>query len=293
MQIYSRKIDIAKIIPIKYINMNDSIVFENELPSHVELSLRDYGASIIKYFRQPNDTLFLDFGKIYANNKNTFTLTGNDYEAILRSKLLPSSELISFTPSSITLNYQKANVKKVPIIFDGLIEIAVGHQLEEDIIVTPDSILLIGAKQYLDSIQLVYTVQDTIVDIKSNQQIPVNIVPIKGIKTIPQYITVDVTVDEFINKSIDAQIECINLPEDLNIKFFPSEIKISFFVGIKRSKSIDKKNFKVLVNYNDIQNTPNANTVAIQLVEYPDFVRIQLFEPNEVEFILEHKEKIH
>ena len=288
-QISSEKINISRKIAISYDNINDSILFEEELPSEIKVNIKDYGSSLLNYFKLGDDTLNINFENIYSKEKSGYTIQGVELETLVKNKLLPSSELISINPSSLIFNYHKVYVKKVPVIFDGVVDIPIGYQLEGDITISPDSVMLVGAKAKLDSINFVYTNQNTITGVQSKKSIKETIIPIKGVNIKPNSIIVDIPIKEFIEKTITVPIECINLPDNRSIQLFPSKIKINYFVNIERSQTIDEKSFRVIANYEDIENNTNATSISILLINQPEFVRIKKIEPNEVEFIVEEK----
>lgn len=286
-QISSKKINISRKIQISYSNINDSIIFEENLPSEIKISVKDYGSSLINYFKLGDDTININFENIYSKERNGYSIEGVELENLVKNKILPSSELISITPNSLNFNYHKASVKRVAVIFDGIVNIPIGYQLEGDITIFPDSVTIIGSKTKLDSINYVYTKQDTLKNVQKNKNIEESIIPIKGVNIKPKSILIEIPIKEFVEREISIPIECINLPDNRSIQFFPSKISITFFVNIERSKIINENNFKIVANYKDIAKDTNATSISVSLVNQPEYVRIKKIEPSEVEFILE------
>ena len=288
MQVYSQKIEIKLTVPIKYTNVANNILFEHELPASIEVDIQDYGSAILKYSARKKDSLEIDLGAIIKESTTKRTLQGQAYEQLVRSKLLPSSELLGFSPTYISYAYNRVAVRKLPVLFDGVTNLPAGFQLDGDITIYPDSVLAYGSSAALDTLTFAYTEKDTLQDIKESQRIDVSLRKIKGVEYKPNKIKLDIPVDKFIVKELKVPVECINLPENLRIKFFPSEVTVSFFVGLKRYNLIESSNFKILVDYKDIKDFGNKS-IPIRIIESPDFVRTRLPEPSEVEFILEQE----
>ena len=290
-QISSEKINISRRIALSYTNINDSIIFEEDLPTEIRVNVKDYGSALISYFKLGNDTVTINFDNIFSKEKSGYTIQGVELENLVKNKLLPSSDLISVSPNILTFNYHRAAVKKVPVIFDGVVNIPLGYQLEGDITTFPDSVTLIGAKLKLDSIDFVYTHPDTLMDVQNKKMIEEMIIPMKGVKMKPNSILIDIPIKEFVEKTLLIPIECINLPENRSIQFFPSKIKVKFFINIERSRTIEESDFRLIANYEEIENNTNATSISISLIDKPEFVRIKEIEPSGVEFILEEKDE--
>lgn len=288
IQVSAERIEISKKLILVYTNINDSIIFEEELPTTIDVKVKDQGSSLLKYYKLGHDydTLRINMDNFYSREAKDRVLQGSELDNLLRTRLLSSSDITSVAPSQINLNYHKAEVKKVPVIFDGTVNIPIGFQLEGDITMSPDSVFLIGKKSQLDSIHFVYTHKDTISNIQNEKFVKETLIPISGVKMNPTSIILDIPVKEFIEKKVSVPIECLNLPEDLSIQFFPSQINVTFLVSIDRGNSIDARDFRVVVNYLDILEG-KSSTVHITLLSRPDYVRVKEVSPNEVEYILE------
>lgn len=287
MQVYTQRIEIKLVIPIKYTNVANNILFETELPENIEINVKDYGSSILKYAAK-NDSIEIDMGAIIKEQTTQKILHGQSYEQLIRTGILPSSELVAYSPSYISYAYSRVSVRKLPVLFDGVTHLPPGFQLDGDITIYPDSVIAYGSSAALDTLTFAYTDKDTLLNIQESQKIALSLKANRGVKFKPNKIEIDVPVDKFIIKEVNVPIECINLPKDLAIKFFPSEIAISFFVGLKRYNLIESNNFKIIVDYKDIKDIGNKS-IPIRIIESPDFVRIKGLEPSEVEFILEQE----
>lgn len=288
MRVYSQKIEIKLSIPIKYTNVANNILFEHELPTNIDVHIKDNGSAILKYSSLRKDSLEIDLGAIIKESATRKILQGQTYEQLVRSKLLPSSELLGFYPTQISYAYNKVAVRKLPVLFDGVTNLAAGYQLDGDITILPDSVVAYGSSAALDTLTFAYTERDTLQNIKESQRIDVLLRKTAGVEYKPNKIQLDIPVDKFIIKELKVPVECINLPENLRIKFFPSEVTVSFFVGLKRYNLIESTNFKILVDYRNIKDLGNKS-IPIRIIESPEFVRTRLPEPSEVEFILEQE----
>lgn len=286
MQIYRHKYEATLIIPVKYIDIPDSIVFENELPLEIKARIKDDGGTLFEYLlTRTSDTLVVDVRDIIKSTPDKI-IQGRNFEQLIMSKLSPTSELISYTPTRMSFIFALLHFKKLPVIYNGNISFASGHMLVGDLSLSPDSVLVYGSKMVLDTLFYAYTVSDTIENVSTNHKVKVVMNPITGIKYVPNFVELTIPVDKFLEKEIDVPITCINLPSDLSIKFFPSTVKIPILVGLKRNDEITSESFSITIDYNDIKETKESS-IPIRITNSPDYIRTKGPIPSEVEFVLE------
>ena len=288
MQVYRQKFEATFIIPIKYTNVPDSIVFENDLPQQINARIKDDGATLFKYYvLKRTDSLEIDIREIIKESTKR-VVQGSSFEQLIRTKLYPTSELINYSPGHISYVYAILEQKMLPVIYDGYIDLPSGYMIDEELIYSPDSVLAYGSRATLDTLYFAHTKTDTISGIIGDSTFHIGMKRTRGVRFVPNEIAVFVPVDQFTSKEVDVHVTCINLPPNMNIKFFPSTVKIPMLVGLKRYKDIDATCFVVKVDYNDIKDS-NETTVSVRVVESPDYVRAKMPEPSEVEFILEQE----
>ena len=287
MQIYRQKFEATQTIPVKYINVPDSILFVNELPSHINARIKEDGIILFRYFfNKRNDTLHIDIRELIQESP-TRLVQGSIWEQLIKNKLYSTSELISYNPSYISFQYTALNEKQLPVIYDGYIDLNLGqHIIDGDLRIDPEYVKAYGSKESLDTIRYAHTLSDTLKGITGDKTIQIDLRQIEGVKFVPNKVKVTIPVDQYVEKEVEVPITCINLPKDLTARFFPPAVKIPLSVGVKRYKDITVEDFDVIVDYNDIKNLTEP-TIAVRIVNSPDFVRAKSPNPAEVEFILE------
>lgn len=288
MQIWRQDFETTLRIPVKYVNVPDSIIFEKDLIDDIEVKVKDDGAAILRYFfTRRNDSLIIDVRNQIKGSKEN-VIQGATYEQLIHTKLFFSSTLVSYFPSKLTYTYDVLHQKRLPVIYDGYVNLAPGYLLDGDLLISPDSVMVYGSRAALDTLKYVLTKDDTLENITSTKELKVSMKDIKGIKYIPNQISLTIPVDEFMQKEVEIPVVCVNLPSNLNIKFFPSSVKIPLFVGLKRSNAIKKEDFKVIVNYDDLKDLKDPS-IPVRIAASPDYVQTKPPIPSDVEFVLEQK----
>lgn len=290
IQVYRQQFETKHVIPITYTNIPDSIILDNELPSSIETRIKDDGATLFKYFLlKQNDSLVIDVRSLIRNNPQSKIIQGSAFKDLVRSKLYSSTELLNYDPSSISYSYALLAEKKLPVIYDGYIKLTDDYIIDGDLQVIPDSILLYGNKNTLDSLRYAHTTADTIIGIFSDTTITVSLKDLKNVRFSPSKIKLHAPVDQLTIKTVEVPITCIDLPSNLVIKFFPSTVKIEFQIGMKRYGDINPSDFSVIVSYNDIKQNMDVSSIQIRVIESPDYIRSMKLSPSEVEYVIEQQ----
>lgn len=291
MQIYNQTFETNIKIPIKYTSIPDSIIFTDTLPEQIEVRAREYGSSIFKYYLGDIDTIVIDMVDILGVKSSGKILQGSSLEALINNSLSPSAQLLRYNPTRINFSYATLNGLKVPVIFDGQVNLVPGYFLNGDIKIVPDSIMIYGTVTDLAKMSYVYTDNDTINGLDSKSILSYNLVKNKNIKYSRNKVDVHIPVEAFKQLKIEVPVQCLNLPDNMNVKFFPSGVSLSFFVGVSMADSIDLGDFSVGVDYDGIKDSRSVS-VPVRITSSPSYARSLTIDPPIVEYVFEYKDAI-
>jgi len=289
MQVYRQKFESTITIPVKYVNIPDSIVFEHELPENVYARIKDDGAAMFRYyFTKRKDSLTVDIRDLVNGSPQERVIQGRNFEQLIRGKLFFTSELLSYSPTRVSYAYSVLRQKKLSVLYDGYVSLAPGLLLDGELTLIPDSIIAYGSKASLDTLHYALTKGDTLRNIKADKTVKIEMRDIPGVKYVPNTVELNILVDNFVEKELEVPVECVNLPQNLSIKIFPSSVKIPILVGRKRYSSITADNFKVIIDYDDLKDFKDQS-IPVRITESPDYIQTKIPIPSEVEFVLEQK----
>ena len=289
MQIYNKEFETTITLPIKYTDIPDSIVIQNTLPDQIHVKLKDYGLAMFSYHYFRKDTLRINVKSLVKSvNSSRITLQGATLDQYLRSSISDKSQILNYTPIMLTISYAPLAQKKLPIIFDGTVDLPPGYLLTSDITISPDSVMAYGSEKDLNKLLFAYTNVDTIRDVESDKKISVDLRPIPNVKTDIKSIEVSIKAEAYVQRSIEVPVKCINLPNNETVKFFPSKVKVLFFCGISQVEQININDFDLVVDYSTLKE-PNKVSVPVRMRSTPDYARNITIVPANVEFIFEHQ----
>ena len=288
LQVYRQDFLATYNIPIKYTEVPDSIIFNAPLPESIEVTVKENGYGIFRYyFTKRKDTLNINVAEVFETSSN-FVLSSSALQQVVKNQMLGTSSLVSYNPTYITFQYTALKQKKIPVIFDGQIYLSPGYLLNGDIDTKPDSVIVHGSETVLKNMNYAYTTNDTIHDFSSSENPVYKIKEIENVKFTPNEVEILFPIDKYTQKNITVPITCVNLPENLNVKFFPSAVKISFLVGLSNYQKISENDFSVQFDYNDLKNVRDL-LIPLRITSSPDHVQNLAMSPTEAEFIFEQK----
>lgn len=288
MQVYNQIFETNIKIPIKYVSVPDSIIFNNPLPEHFNVRVRDFGYAMFRYGFTNRDTVVMDLSTLLQNGGTSVVLQGSTLEEYINRSLPQSATVVRFDPVRISFAYSLLRSRKVPVVFDGQVNLSPGYFLNGDIRVSPDSVMVYGSLADLTKLTYIYTSSDTLNGLESNRKVTYDLINQYNLRIKPSKVNVYIPVEAYQQMRVNVPVKCFNLPEDLNIKFFPSNVTMSFFIGVSMTDSIQMEDFKVGVDYYNLKDSKQAS-VPVRVTASPPFVRNITLDPPNVEFIFEYK----
>lgn len=283
---FERSTDGSHRIPIKYVNMPKDEVFVEDVPSHIDLKIRDHGKELFRYLFSKKDSLHIDVIEAQKNNK--VRLQGNDLKQLIHTKLFSSTDIIGYIPASIPIKTSRLYSKIVPVVFDGERRTSARHLVVDSISIIPNEVKILGTKELVENITEVVTEYTVFENLKATSQLPAKLKAIEGISFEPNVVDIYIPIYEFTERSFEIPILSKNTPSTLDVKFFPSRAKISFSVTLDNYKKISPDDFEIMIDYNSLRKL-ETDQVELKLTKYPSFILNPKLSPEAVEFLFEYK----
>ncbi|MDE5420255.1 YbbR-like domain-containing protein [Labilibaculum sp. DW002] len=283
--------------PVRYVNLPKSKVLTNELPSRLTLKVTAFGFDLLRY---KLSTAFLsnpfDVNK-YTNNRlenesiKKYHLLTSQITNRFEKELSSSIRLQSISPDTIVFELSPILEKKVPIQLNISNAFEQQYMLGGEISLSQDSVVVKGPSSILDTIFKVETELLVLSDLDKTVKKNVDLKEKKGIEFLQKKIEVTVPVEQFTEAKKTVLIRANNLPDSLVIRLFPRDVKVSYFVGLKRYDNVSADHFDFVVDYKQTLST-ESNRLAISLIGKPTFVSNVRFYPQDVTYLIEKKKSI-
>lgn len=194
-------------------------------------------------------------------------------------------KVLDVKSSDISLQLENRESKRVPVVLQYRFGFAPEHELQREVLLTPDSIDVSGPVSQLKNIDSWPT--DSLVLLQLNAPVT-RVVKLKkapaGIALSATEVKADVAVEQFTEKWLFVPLTVSHLSDSL--QFFPDRIKLTCVVGLSKYNDLQAKDFTLLADLMHVSMTDGSNTVPIVLAKQPYYVRNVYFTPQSVEFFI-------
>ena len=277
------------VIYTNYVGIPENIYIEEKLPDHIKYTLRGKRKELNKYKQSDTITInlsnYLSSEESKVNNKVdiSFLEIINTFIAKKTSELTPTET----QPLSFSSAFKILNTKNVPILLKENIKVESQYIFVDSIKIIPNNITILGPQSSLDTIQAIYVkpLHDTYN--KSNKITSELIIPNPFVINTNNNVEISFLIDKSTEKSFDIPITLINVPENINIRTFPTSINIKFSVGIQNYNNVLPSMFEANIDYNTISNV--SKTTQKVNIQYNSNIYITNLTstPKEVEYVIE------
>jgi hypothetical protein len=157
--------------------------------------------------------------------------------------------------------------------------------LYEPPIMTPEEVLVYGPADMLDTIVYLETepVELSLIDEDLTTEVKIANPYPDLLEISPEFVTVSLRVEKYTERSIEIPIDFSSL--NVQVKSFPSNVKVNFQVALKDFTLVQPGQFQVVPEIEgvDIQNTDRLH---LKLLRRPEIVRNPWIVPADVEYLI-------
>lgn len=275
--------------PVKYINPPSNKFLASEPPGQFELKVNAHGFTLLRH------KLSLTFSPIVLNlvnitrniepNPNGYRVSTSALTRNISDQVSNEITVLSILPEEFYVKLDSLTTKTVPVKMAVDYTFQPQFNLKEEINTTPNEVKITGPGAILDTIDFLSTEYRKYENVDANITKSLKILhPLKTtIK--PEKVELKIRVEKFTEKEIKIPIQVKNLPDNKNLKLFPSEIKLTILVGLSEFEVINASKFEVSVDYLSIKD--GVENLDIEIGKKPVGVQILRFTPLNVEFLIE------
>jgi hypothetical protein len=242
---------------------------------------------ILKYFTrkkpieiQLNRLNLRKEGDNFVSTSPTTEIAGN-----IIHKLNISDELVDISPKNLYFRFEPLSRKKVRVVNAINPMFKKQFQLADSMVITPDSVNIIGPEKVISGIQEVYTEPIAIENIDENKTVTVNLSDPLGDQPVfvnPEKVEVFIPVEKYTEGVIEIPV-AENVNENLKIKTFPEKVRVTYTVALKDFNRVSAEMFLATIPYK-----PGLESarLPVNLVRKPNFINVVNIEPEMVEYLV-------
>lgn len=274
-------------IPIRYVSVPQNIEFTNNVPISIKVSVRDNGKELLNYSRKNNKPIAIDFNRQFYQN-GTIVVSADEIRQVLIRYLSPTTAITQIQPDSLVVAYRKLETRNVRVQLEKHISLAHQYVLDENIVLEPSQVAVVGAGMLFDTLSFVKTNVLELHNLKDTVTRVVKIKPIAGLRFVPDEVKVKLNVERFTEKRIVVPVTVINCPDDIVLRIFPSQVELSFNVPMSRFSTINVNAVRVLFDYEQL-NGDNKLKHTLKIENNEPLIRNLRLRPSDVEYLIEEK----
>lgn len=274
-------------INIKYINIPKDIEFSADMPSSVEVKLKDKGGILIGLWRNKSDSLVFDFKQHpeISKMKKVSYQSATLFERQLKAKMPNTTVIVEYSPDDIVIEKGVLKSKKVPVVLRREITCNDQYCLSDSAKITPDKITIYASQERLDVIDTIYTNLIKATNLSDTLHTTVGLRVPENYKADHHSVDVTIPVEIYIEGAVSVPVKVVNVPSHYTIKTIPSEVMVKYNVGKSRYSKVGASGFSLYIDYEDIIDS-NSKKQFITVKKVPDCVINYKLDPESVEYIV-------
>lgn len=273
------------VFDIEKINVPQENVVLNDTNAVLRLTLKTHGFKWLNYY-VTKPKIVIDFSNDVYKDDSVF-LWHKSRIFLNNTQFDKQVELLHMSPDTLVFPYGVNFMKKVPVKLKSHINFASGYDVSEAYTLEPDSVEIIGPDLLVKGIRFIETDSVELTNIRENilEKLQLNLPEHNGdLKFSNTNVYLKAKVEKFTEGTIVIPVNIINLPKGTNLKYFPKEVNVSYYVSLSDFNSIKNNDFRVVCDY---KKTNASQTILIpELVKIPKSVKNTKISQQRIEFII-------
>lgn len=203
------------------------------------------------------------------------------------SRLLPATLTVkSIYPDSLRFGYVAMTDIMLPVVFAGK-PVCTDRYRVDDILLEPDKVSVSVPSELAASFGAVYT--DTVgIEVGSSEvSVKVRLVSPDGAVLHTNEVMAVLKASQVTEKSVDVKVAGINLDNGLQLKTFPSAVRLLFLVRLSDFENVDASDFVVGVDCSSLDMSDDK--AEVKIFQQPSNVENVRVSPQIVEYLFENR----
>ncbi len=275
-------------IPLRLVGTPRKAIVTESLPDTVKIVVRDKGFTLATYeYGRRFRPLLVKFATYADEDKGKGDVPVSELQRQVQAQLYSSSKLLSVKPGNLEFCFTYGTSKKLPVIFRGKITTGKSYYLAHTDF-KPSMVTVYATKAMLGKLNAVEIEPFNYSRLQDTIRCEVRIKKIKGVKCVPNTVTLAVYPDVLTEETLDVPVTAVNMPEGLVLRTFPSRVAVHFTVGASLFRTVKPDMFKVVVDYNELVANP-SDKCTLQLRSVPHMVTKARLDIPKVDYLLEQQ----
>lgn len=255
----------------------------NDKPSQIKVTLNASGVEIL-WYRLFKNKLSISLKDVDFTPEDRI-LNMEEHFFDIQQQLFGGTQLLQISPSLFPLQYSKMALKKLPVLTNLDINFRPGYLGEERLQITPDSVVVRGSKNILDTLVHINTEEFKLLDVHENINQQIELESIEELVFEVESIQLFWPVLPYSEKSLIIPIKVVNIPVGVKVKLFPPEANLRATLPLSLLNAVQSSDFSLVVDYENIREG-QADAMELKLKKQPPSVKKVIWEPLSVNYLI-------
>jgi YbbR domain-containing protein len=280
-------------VPVSYVDFPIDKQLSGLLPQKFDLIVDAYGYTLLSYkLRLAFSPILLNVNELVDNalergNRYRYTISTVSHKEEIEKQISSEIRILSIKPDTLIFNFSKLISKKIRIKPNLRLQFENQYSLENEPTIIPDSILVSGPGNLMDTLKFVYTRFHSYSKLTHPVEENVILQPVPGLKMEGSEVKLSIPVEQNTEVTFEVPIQITNKSANILLKTFPGKVRVTCRVGLNKYKNLDYSTFHAYINYEKISLKDARLPVSF---ESPANVVLTVsYTPKEVEYILERE----
>ncbi len=274
--------------PVKFIHPPVNQFLGGGAPSDFTLTAKGKGFVLLQHKILTYSPIEIDISQITQNAEKfsgIYKIASRNLLGTVSTQVSSDITISEIKPELLEIILDSLSTKTVPVEIDLNVDFDSQMHLKTKVTTNPDMVEITGPSIVLDNISAVKTKVNITNKLNASIQQEIELIHPEKTTIVPEKVTINIEVEKYTEKELKVPVEIFNKPDNVQLKLFPSEIKLFCSVGLSRFDSIKASDFGVAVDYNSIIN--DVNSLGLTIFKQPELVQNIKMNPEKVEFLIE------
>lgn len=288
----SHEYDITYKYRIQPTGMPENMVLVSQPDSVLSVSIRGSGVELYRRLfssRMRNLPLSLEGGRVkFSNTHSVLAIRASSLRPQLVADLPAGAIITGLEPDTLRFIFKPSYSKLIPVLPQLKLQFVSQYQLYDSVQLIPDSVMIMGMREIVDTIRQVYTEQKNFRGLNEDVTARLSLIVPESyppVRLMSDSITVKLKVEKFTEAQILLPVRLEAGEHEISYRLFPENVKVTCRVSLRDYDKLDASLFSAVVYYQDIHDNPNTR-IPVEIVNKPDFVRIIRIDPDKIEYLI-------
>jgi YbbR domain-containing protein len=181
--------------------------------------------------------------------------------------------------------------KEVPVRIVGSLLPAPGYRFIDTLRIEPPTVWVYGEEAILDTLKWIQTIPVHVEKIQKSLHFQTKLQVPRGLSAPVRKVSVSADLEEYAEKRMEIPIVCLNLPEEVEVRFFPSAVEAGCYLSLADYGRLKADDIEIGVDYGRLMRN-DGTSISLSVLRKPSWLDNCRITPENVEYLIEQKRNL-